>query len=374
MIRRLPSKSSRKRKQPAKSVFTTEGDNLDLVASSENEDNATLVKRKRGRPRKDLAILSPETPSPGKMSRNSKKSTSPALSDNLEVQERKSSSRKKKSASPVKRSKSSKEKQEQCSSSTSKPRKYRKRLEVLSPTVRRLPSKGNRKRKRLANSVTTIEDENLDLVANSEFENNATSVKRKRGRPRKDLAILSPETPSPGKMSRNPTKSTSPALSDNLEVQETKSSSRKKKSASPVKRSKSSKEKEKQELCSNPTSKPRKSRKRLEVLSPTVRQLPSKGSRKRKQLANSVTTTEGENLDLAASSETEDNAISVKRKRGRPRKDLAILSPGASSSVSSRRPDKASRNAKKSASPAKLKLSSKRKCNRSPAPPTKARI
>ena len=152
-------------------------------------------------------------------------------------------------------------------------------------------------------------------------------------------------------------------LSDNLEVQETKSSLRTKKSASPRRR-KSSKEKEKQGLCSSSTSKPRRSRKSLEVLSPpTIRRLPSKGSRKQKQLANSVFTTEGENLDLVASSKVKDNTTSIKRKRGRPRKNLAILPPGTLSSVSSPRTLKASRKPKKSASPAKPKLASKGKGN-----------
>ena len=48
MIHRLPSEGSRKRKQPANSVFTIEGENFNLVASSEIEDNATSMKRKRG--------------------------------------------------------------------------------------------------------------------------------------------------------------------------------------------------------------------------------------------------------------------------------------------------------------------------------------
>ena len=221
-------------------------------------------------------------------------------------------------------------------------------------TIRRPSPKGIRTRKQPTNSVFTTEGDNLDLVASSDIDDNATSVKRKRGRPRKDLAILSPAASSsvssrrPGKASRNPRKSASPALSDNLEVPETKSPLRRKKSASSVKRRKSSKEKEKQELCSSSTSKPRKSRKRLEVLSPpTIRRLPSKGTKGSKKPANSVITTEGENLDLVASSEIEDNATSVKRKRGRPRKDLAILSPGASSSASSPRPGKVYRNPKK---------------------------
>ena len=215
-------------------------------------------------------------------------------------------------------------------------------------------------------------------------------------------------------------------LSDNLEVQEKMPSLRRKKSASPRGRM-SSKVKEKQGPYSSSTSMPGRPRKSLEVLStPTILGLPSKGSRKRKQPASSVLTTEGKNLDLVtlsdiednatpmkrkrgrprkdlaildlvASSEIEDKAIPMKRKRGRPRKDLAILSPGASS-VSSSRPLKASKKPKicassaklklslkgkgsrkkpkKGASPAKHKLSSKGKDNQSPAPyqPTKARI
>jgi hypothetical protein len=160
-------------------------------------------------------------------------------------------------------------------------------------------------------------------------------------------------------------------LSDNPEVQETKSSLRRKKSTSPTRRRKSSKGKEKQGLCSSSTSMPRRSRKSLSP--PTI---PSKGSRKQKQTVNSVFTTEGDNLDFVAGSEIEDNATLVKRKRGRPRKDLAILSPGASSSVSSPHPLKASRKPKKNASPTKLKLSSKGKGNRSSSSyqPAKATI
>jgi structure-specific endonuclease subunit SLX1 len=162
---------------------------------------------------------------------------------------------------------------------------------------------------------------------------------------------------------------TADELSDDLEVQETKSSSRRKKSVSPRLR-KSSKVKETQEPSSSSTSKPRRSRKSLEVSSsptPTILRLPSKGSKKRKQPANAVFATEGENLDLVASSEIEDNVTPMKKKRGRPRKDQAILSPGASS-VSPPHPLKTSRKPKKSASSAKLKLFSKEKGSRSPAP------
>ena len=115
---------------------------------------------------------------------------------------------------------------------------------------------------------------------------------------------------------------TSIELSDNLEVQETKLSLRRKKSLSPRRR-KSSKVKETEEPCSRSTSKPRRSCKSLEVLSsPTISRLPSKGSKKRKQPDNALFATEGENLDLAASSEINDNATPMKKKRGRPRKDL----------------------------------------------------
>jgi structure-specific endonuclease subunit SLX1 len=174
----------------------------------------------------------------------------------------------------------------------------------------------SRKQKQPANSIFTTEGENLDFVESSGIEDNATSMKRKRGRPRKDLAILSSGASSSVSSSR------------------------------PLKASRK------------------------------IRQLPSKGSRKQKQPTNSIFTTEGENLDFVASSGIEDNATSMKRKPGRPRKDLAILSPGASSSVSSSRPLKVSRKQKKSASPPKLKLSSKGKGNQSPAPsqPAKARI
>ena len=148
-------------------------------------------------------------------------------------------------------------------------------------------------------------------------------------------------------------------LSDNLEIQDTKSPLRRKKSVSPRRR-KSSKVKETQVPCSSSTSKPRRSRKSLEVLSsPTIHRPPSKGSKKRKQPANAVFATDGEDLDLVESSEIEDNAIPIKKKRGRPRKDLAILSPGASSSVAPPQPTKRSRNPKKKASPVKLELSSK---------------
>ena len=213
--------------------------------------------------------------------------------------------------------------QEPYSNSTSKPRRSGKSLEVLSsPTIRRLPSKGSRKRKQPANSAFMAEGEHNDLVSSSEIEDNATPMKRKRGRPRKDSAILSSGA--------------------------------------------------------------------------TIGRLPSKGSRKRKQPANSAFATEGESLDPVASSEIEDNAIPMKRKRGRPRKDLTILSPGASSSVSPPHLAKATRKPKrsasklklsskgkgnrlkpkKSASPAKLKSSSKEKGSRSPAPyqPAKASI
>ena len=222
--------------------------------------------------------------------------TAQELSDNLEIQDTKSTLRRKRSVS-LRRLKSLKVKETQ-EPSTSKPRRSRKNLEMLSsPTVRRLPSKGSKKRKQPANAVFATEGEGLDLVASSDIEDNATPMKKKRGRPRKYLALLSPGA------------SSSVA---------------------------------------------------------TIRRLSSKGSKKRKQPANVVFATEGEDFEFVVSSEIEDNATPMKKKRGRPRKDLAILSPGASSSVAPPQPLKRSRNPKKKASPVKLKT--KEKGSRSPTP------
>jgi hypothetical protein len=185
----LPSESRRKQEQTANSVFTTEGKNLDLVASPDIEGNATPMKRKRGRPRKALAIFSPG-----------------ALSSVSSPHSVKASRKPKKSASP-----------RTCLGWR------RKAAERKQPT----------------NSVCTTEGESLELVVSSKIEDNATPMKRKRGRPRKVPAVLSSGASS------------------------------------------------------------------------TIIGLPPKDSRKRKQPANSVFTTEDENLDLVGS-EIEDNATPMK--------------------------------------------------------------
>ena len=302
------------------------------------------------------------------------------LLDNLEVQETK------KLASPGRRKSTKvKETQEPCTSSTSKPRKSRKILEVLSsPTMRQLPLKGGRKRKQPTNPVFATEGENHDLVANSKIEDSATLVKKKRGRPRKNVALLSPEAPSsvpsPCSLqpSRKPKKSSSPAIRRLPSKGSTKrkqpvfmteggnldliASSEIEDSATLVKKRRGRPPKnvallspEAPSSVSSPCSlKP--SRKLKKSASPTIRRLPSKGSRKRKQ---PVFVTEGENLELLASLEIEDSATLVKKKRGRPRKSLASLSPEPSSSVSSPCSLKPSRKPKKSASPTIRRLPSK---------------
>jgi structure-specific endonuclease subunit SLX1 len=200
------------------------------------------------------------------------------LSEDLEVQETKSSMKRKKSGSPRRRKSSKlKESQESFSSSMSKPRRSRKSQEVLSlPPILGLPSESRRKQEQTANSVFTTEGKNLDLVASPDIEGNATPMKRKRGRPRKSLAILSPG-----------------ALSSVSSPHSVKASRKPKKSASP----------------------------------PTLLGLAPKGSKERKRPTNSVCTTEGESLDLVVSSKIEDNATPMKRKRGRPRKVSSGASP-----------------------------------------------
>jgi len=189
-------------------------------------------------------------------------------------------------------------------------------------------------------------------------------------------------------------------VSDNLEVRgKTMPSGRTKKSASPTKHRKSSKEKGKQRLWSGSTSKsheseifdlsnlvtssesedisgpvkrkPGRPRKILTELSPpSVRQLsPKDGGKQRRPVANSVsrTRTGGEILDFSnhvASSEL-NNATPIKRKRGRPCRDMATPSPGASSSGLS-----PARKTKESLSPTKHKLSSKGKGNQSFSSPS----
>ena len=288
--------------------------------------------------------------------------TAQELSDNLEIQDTKSTLRRKRSVS-LRRLKSSKVKETQ-EPSTSKPRRSRKNLEMLSsPTVRRLPSKGSKKRKQPANAVFVTEGEDLDLVASSEIEDNAIPMKKKRGRPRKDLAILSPEASSsvatihrlPSKGSKRRKQPANAVFATEGEGLDLVASSDIEDNATPMKKKRG------------------RPRKYLALLSPgasssvaTIRRLSSKGSKKRKQPANVVFATEGEDFEFVVSSEIEDNATPMKKKRGRPRKDLAILSPGASSSVAPPQPLKRSRNPKKKASPVKLKT--KEKGSRSPTP------
>ena len=145
-------------------------------------------------------------------------------------------------------------------------------------------------------------------------------------------------------------------LPDNLEIQgNTPSSGRKQNSESPMKRRKSSKEKRNPILRSSSTSshenfdwsnlvtssecedmpgsvkrKPGRPRKFLATFSPTIPQPSSKGNGKHKHPDSSVSTTEGEIFDFAASSGLVDNVTPM---HGQPRRVLAIVSRGASSSV-----------------------------------------
>ena len=169
-------------------------------------------------------------------------------------------------------------------------------------------------------------------------------------------------------------------VSDSLEVQGITQPSRRRKKRPPTKPCKSSKEKEKQSLCPSSPSigseseifdlsnlvtssessdipgpvkkKPRRPRETLAALSPpTIPQLSLKGSRKAEQPANSVSTSTLNLSNLAASSEIEDNATLLKGKGGRSRRDLAVPSPGATSSGLSPQPPKAFRTTKRSVSP-----------------------
>ena len=224
-IRRLPSEGSRKRKQPANSVFTIEGENL--VGSSEIEDNATLMERKRRRTCKDLAILSPDASSSVSSSRPLKASREPKISASYTIRwlPSEGSRKRKQPTNSVFTTEGenlvgSSEIDDNATLMKRKRRRTCKDLAILSPdasssvssshpleasikpknsaspTIHRLPSEGSRKRKQPANAVFSTEGENLDLVSSSKIEDNATSMKRKRGRPRKNLAILSSEVSS----------------------------------------------------------------------------------------------------------------------------------------------------------------------------------
>ena len=183
--------------------------------------------------------------------------------------------------------------------------------------------------------------DSTNLITNSESEDILRPVKRRPGRPRKVLVVLSPPTkrqPS----SRGSGKRKEPASATRGENF---ASSENEDNATPMKRKRG------------------RPRKVLAVLSPpTKRQPSSQGSGKRKQPANSISATPGEIFDFIASSENEENVTPMKRKRGRPHKNLAILSAGASSLVSS---PKAPRKSKTSVSRAKSRLSSKGKGNQS---------
>jgi hypothetical protein len=196
-IRRLSPKANAKQKHSTDSVFTNEGEIFDLVASSESEDNATPMKRKPGRPRRNSATLSLGTsslvssPQPLKVSRKSKKSASLAKPKPL------SKGKGKRSSDSLSTSEGENfELSLGTSSLVSSPQPLkvsRKSKKSASLTKPKLSSKG--KGKRSSDSLSTSEGEIFDfdnLASSSASEAACTPVKRKRRQSRKDISLLSP--------------------------------------------------------------------------------------------------------------------------------------------------------------------------------------